>query len=77
MELEALFSAAEDEIEKKDRAILELYETLEKQQDISDSNRKEVLRKTEDYLKNPENIVTVEMKKKKKHSGKGLMNSSF
>lgn len=75
MELEALFAAAEDEIEKKDKAILELYDALEQD---NRKKRKETLKKTENFLKNPDNLITVgfDSNKSRKKSEKGL-NSSF
>ena len=81
MELEALFAAAEDEIEKKDKAILELYEALEKQNELTDSNRKKTLENTEAFMKDPENLITVQLKGKNKNKenkkNQQLLNSSF
>lgn len=73
MELEALYAAAEDEIEKKDKAILELYEALLQKDKQSSFNTRGVLKKTEDFLNNPENVITVEMSKKQRN----LLNKSF
>lgn len=72
MELEALYAAAEDEIEKKDKALLELYEALvQKDQDKSAS--KEIIKKTEKFFKDPQNLITVDIKNMKKQS----LNNSF
>lgn len=72
MELEALYAAAEDEIEKKDKALLELYEALvQKDQDKSAS--KEIIKKTEKFFKDPQNLITLDIKNMKKQS----LNNSF
>jgi len=71
-ELEALFAAAEDEIEKKDKAILELYENLERGEKSS-----EVMRKTENFMRDPENLITVDFGKKKHEKINKNLNKSF
>lgn len=73
MELEALYAAAEDEIEKKDKAILELYEALLQKDKQNSFNTRGVLKKTEEFLNNPENVITVDMNKKQRN----LLNKSF
>ena len=75
--MEALWAAAEDEIEKKDKVILELYENL---QNLNEGQKgsDDILKKTERFLKDPENVITVDFGKKQKQDKKNKnLNKSF
>lgn len=56
IELEALYAAAEDEIEKKDKAICELYELLQRETSLAEKNV--AIDKMNAFFKDSNNLIT-------------------